>query len=129
MSMRGTAHPGKTTIPHSLHFSVTVQLDGSGDQTGSLTQEDKIASSLTHVSTGKYKLLLVDQWFGGARQVAVSIIKATSPDAVPFYCGTPSTDTYGSAPGLNIGFMDTSANLKDPLSCYLQISGILKQAG
>jgi hypothetical protein len=125
--MKGTSHPMGSTIPFSHKFSVTVQLDGSGDQTGSLTSGDKVASSLTHDSTGKYTLNLADKWPGGCRELNVSIIKDTPPDAIPFVRGTPSTDTYASTPVIKFGFMDTTGSLKDPVSCYLQISGVLKQ--
>jgi len=35
--MRGTSHDARSTIPFAHKFSCTVQLDASGDQTGSLS--------------------------------------------------------------------------------------------
>ena len=125
--VRGTAHPARTTIPWGVDFSVTVQLDSNGDQTGSLAQDNDIALSLTHTSTGLYELLLSNKWYGGCRQLVVTVIKATSPNVIPFIAGTPSTDPYDATPSIKFGFMDTTANLANPVSCYLQISGILKQ--
>lgn len=127
MTTKGTTYPSRSTIPMPVDFSVTVQLDASGDQTGNLDQEGNIASSLTHNSTGLYTLNLNDRWRGGLKRFNITIIKATLPDAVPFLRGVPDTTVAAATPTLGFGFTDMSANLADPVSCYLLIEGTFKQ--
>ena len=116
-----------TTSGHEVSFSVTAELDSSGDQTGALTGDTGFVDSITHSGVGLYQLDLADKWYAGCSQLVVEIIKETSPDAIPFSRGTPSTDTYDATPVLKFGFIDTTGSLKDPTDCFLKVSGKLRQ--